>query len=700
MKRAILLAGLLGAAPIARADVPALLPRPAAIAATAGPGAEIGPNTAIRVSRGDAAALAAAQWLRDELATTVHWHVPIVVGGPAAHAINLATARDVVGAEAYRLDVADGRVTIRASGSAGLFYGAVSLWQMLTPNAGGGSVNLAAVAIADQPRFAWRGLMLDSARHMQSVDYVERYIDWLALHKFNTFHWHLTDDQGWRIAIKGFPRLTTVAAWRKPVGPDALDDQGRPVSRYGGFYTQAQIRQVVAFAARRHVTIVPELDLPGHSTALLYAYPDLAVPGVTPEPVTADSGLLPGVLNVDEHTIGRVEQILDQVMDLFPGRYIHLGGDEVDISEWRGSPQVQARMKALGIPDEESLERWLIGRLGSYVEAHGRRLVGWDEIQNGAPGSPQDTRAVIMTWHMGPGAAKAILSGHQTVMAQAPLYYLDNRQTNAPTEPPGWTDIETSRAIYLHDPVPAGLTPDQARLVLGVQGQEWTERARKQDWITRQVWPRAAALAEVAWSPPIGAADADWADFAQRLAVQRTRYPLVGLIDGEVAQGHTNSDARHRVSLDLDFCAPDTTGLVVEAPRVAGQAEGASDVGPTVKFANRQLCWAWRGAALDGVGHIDLSLVHLAFAERLGSKAPILHVAHGPMAIEVHLDRVDGPLAGTLPLTDFGDRMSGQVAIAATSGTHDLYFVLTGPDIDSRSPVRPPLTVIDTVTLR
>jgi hexosaminidase len=690
--RAILLAAVF-MAPVAQAETPPLLPRPAAIEPQTGAGIDIGPQTAIHVPRGDAAALSAAQWLQGELAATGHWRLPIVTGGSGG--IDFATGPNIEGAEGYRLNVSSQGVTIRASGDAGLFYGAVSLWQLLTPH--GPRVHLAAMDIADHPRFAWRGLMLDSARHMQSVAYVEHFIDWMALHKFNTFHWHLTDDQGWRIEINGFPRLTEVGAWRKPVYPDTG-------ARYGGFYTQAQIRSVVAYAARRHVTIVPELDLPGHATALLAAYPDMAVPGVTPEPVTTDWGLLPGVINVDDRTIGRVEQILDQVMALFPGRYIHLGGDEVDKSEWHGSAEVQARMKALGIPDEESLERWLIGQFGAYVEAHGHRLVGWDEIQNGAPGSPQDTQAVIMTWHNGPGAATAILSGHQTVMAQAPLYYLDNRQTNLPSEPPGWTDIETARAIYLHDPVPAGLTPDQAKLVLGVQGQLWTERTRKESWITRQVWPRAAALAEVAWSPPIRDGDVAWADFAQRLAAQRKRYPLVGLTDGEVGQRHGVMSARHRASLDLDFCAPGTTGLVVEAPRVAGHADTPAGVGPLVKFANRQICLAWRGASLDGVRHIDLALVHLPFNERLGSKAPILHLAppHSPLGeIEVHLDRIDGPLAGSLPLTAFGDRHAGSIALGAVPpGPHDLYFVLTGKDIDTRNLARPPLILLDSVTLR
>ena len=685
----------------ANAAEPSLLPRPATITQQQGPGLDIGTAQRLVIPLRDAAARAAAQSLRERLIATTSLR-PVVVESIRAGIGDIAIASDAReqgGTEAYSLAVTDRGVSIRAATATGLFYGSVTLWQMLTEHAGTAPVHLAAVTIQDRPRFVWRGLMLDSARHMQSVAYVKQFIDWMAVHKLNTFHWHLADDQGWRIEIKRYPRLTSVGAWRKAVGPDAVDDNGRPVARYGGFYTQAQIREVVAFAEARHVTIVPEIDLPGHSTALIAAYPQLGVRGFPAEPVATDYGLLPEVLNTDDATFATVENILSEVMALFPGKFIHLGGDEADKTQWKASPVVQAKMRALGIADEDALERWFIGRLGGFLESHGHRLIGWDEIQEGAAGAELDRDAAVMSWHGGAGAAKAITSGHDVVIAQAPLYYLDNREANT-ADLPSWTDIITAEAIYRRDPVPAGLAAADAAHVLGLQGQIWTERARKEAWVTALVYPRAAAIAEVGWSP---ADRLDWAGFSRRMDTQRGRYRLLGLDaegPGAVPAGRSVGDMQTRSSSDLDFCDPDTTGLLVEAP-VDGDRPSR-----LVKVAMRRPCWVYRGVDLTAAKHLDVNAVRIVYNERLGSKSPILHLPapRTPAGeIEVRLDRANGPLVASLPLGEWSTaaaRHRFSTRIDGTGGTHDLFFVLTGHDVDTRQLTRPPLTAIDQITIR
>ncbi|RZF65168.1 carbohydrate-binding protein [Sphingomonas populi] len=693
----IILGGLaVFGATAASAAPPALVPLPASVIEQPGRGFDVPPAPRLRVAPHDDAARAAATALRDRLAATTRLR-PVLVETAEGRAGDIAFASDPAapgGGEGYTLAVADTGVTIRASAGAGLYYGGVTLWQLLTQQPGG-TVHLATMTIADQPRFAWRGLMLDSARHMQSVAYVERFLDWMAVHKLNSFHWHLSDDQGWRIEIKGYPRLTSVGAWRAAVAPDTIAPDGKAVTRYGGFYTQEQIRAVVAYAAARHITIVPEIDLPGHSTALIAAYPKLGVRGFGPEPVASDWGLLPEVLNTDEATITTVENILSEVMALFPGRFIHLGGDEVDPTQWQASAETRARMASLGLKDAPALERWFIARLGRFLEAHGRRLIGWDEIQDGATGAGLDAQAAIMSWHDGDGAAKAVASGHDAVIAQAPLYYLDNRQKNTADEPPGWSDSITARMLYEHDPVPAGLSPNARRHVLGLQGQMWTERARREDWVTQLVWPRAAAIAEVGWSPPAR----DWAGFQSRMAVQRARYRLIGLDAGtEVAT--PPAPGPRRASIDLDFCTPGETAFILEAPP---RAEGGTAL---VRVSPQHPCWLYRAADLDTARRLDVAAVKLAFNMRLGNAAPIARLAKPRTAageIDVHLDGRDGPLLVSLPLGGWpagADRHALSAALPAGQGTHDLYFVLTGTDIDSRAKVRAAMIAVESVALQ
>ena len=325
--------------------------------------------------------------------------------------------------ESYGLDVGRSRATVTASDHAGLYYGGVTLWQLLTERpAEDRRLSARAVTIDDAPRFAWRGLMLDSARHFQSPDFIRRLIDWMSVAKLNRLHWHLTDDQGWRIEIRRYPRLTEIGAWRVP----ATAPGAPPLPRTGGYYSQDEIRAIVAYARERGVEIVPEIDLPGHALAAIRAHPELGM-GVAPPPgIESDWGVFPYLYNVDEATFTFLENVLSEVLELFPGTYIHLGGDEAVKDQWRASPRVQARMRELGLADENQLQSWFMGRLGRWLEARGRRMIGWDEILQG--GLPQG--ATVMSWQGIDGAVRAAQAGHDAILAASPTLYFDHRQAS------------------------------------------------------------------------------------------------------------------------------------------------------------------------------------------------------------------------------------------------------------------------------
>lgn len=429
------------------------------------------------------------------------------------------------GAEGYRLEAADGRVLVRARSEAGLFYGAVSLWQLLSAAPPGAAIAIAAGRIDDAPRYSWRGLMLDSARHYQSPEFIRKLIDAMALHKLNTLHWHLTDDQGWRIEIRKYPLLTEVGAWRVPAGPAAaadIDQATGQARRYGGYYTQEQVRELVQYAAARHITIVPEIDMPGHMQAAIAAYPQLGT-GEKP-PVSAEWGVHTYLLNVEESTFKFIDDVLDEVVALFPAPYIHIGGDEAAKDRWIASPQVQARRKALGLKDEVALQAWFVARLEKSLERHGRKLIGWDEILEGGelPAS-----ATVMSWRGTKGAIDAARAGHDVVLSPSPDLYINNLQSDAADEPPGRYDmVVTLEKLYGFEPTPAELDAQQARHVLGAQVNLWTEHIRTAERVEHAIFPRLAALAEIDWSPR---ERRDWKHFLQRLPAQLERYRQLGI---------------------------------------------------------------------------------------------------------------------------------------------------------------------------
>jgi hexosaminidase len=504
----------------------AVIPRPLAV--TPGRGSFVfTPRTTIWSDKADSAV---ARRFARGLAVATGLDLSVRVGTPASGnriVFRRAPARDTtLGPEGYRLDVRPGVATITASAAAGAFYATQTIRQLLPSAVFRSAVvsnadwRIPAVTIEDRPRFQWRGAHLDVARHFMPKEFVKKYIDLLAMHKLNTFHWHLTDDQGWRIAIAKYPRLTDVGAWRDRtvVGHPQRDSAANvfDAKRHGGFYTHDDIREIVAYAAERFVTIVPEIEMPGHSQAAIAAYPSLGNFGDTIRPWTM-WGVSPYILNPSDTTIAFMQDVLTEVMALFPGPYIHVGGDEAIKPQWKTSPRAQARIREFGLKDENELQSWFIGQMDSFLTAHGRRLVGWDEILEGglAP------NAVVMSWRGTAGGIAASRAGHDVVMTPGSHTYFDHYQSaNTDFEPlaiGGFLPIDT---VYSYEPVPAELEPQFASHILGAQGQVWTEYLEGPKNVEYMAFPRLSALAEVLWT---SRERRDFADFNARLPTHLAR---------------------------------------------------------------------------------------------------------------------------------------------------------------------------------
>ncbi|HXV39933.1 MAG TPA: family 20 glycosylhydrolase [Steroidobacteraceae bacterium] len=518
---------LLGAAPAFAKTAIAVIPVPAQVETLAG-SFVVTADTGVAASGGPEAELA-ARYFVGLLKRGGGFPLAVAVGGEAPRSPRIAFVQDDAAhadPEGYELTVRADGVRIAARGRGGLVYGAVTLWQLLTSAPGPQArIALPALRIVDQPRFRWRGVMLDSARHYQSPEFIERFIDAMAIHKLNVLHWHLTDDQGWRLEIKKYPRLTDFGAWRVPAGRAAASDIDRATGKprlYGGYYSQDTVRRIVAYASARGVTIVPEIEMPGHATASIAAYPALGVTSTPPAAVPADWGVYPHLYNAEESTFRFLEDVLDEVIALFPGGYVHVGGDEAVKQQWQASPRVQARMPELGVADEAGLQSYFIHRMEKYLRARGRRLVGWDEILDGgiAPG------AIVMSWRGLEGALTAARNGHDTILSPWPTLYLDNRQGDSPSDPPGRERIITAEEIYRFNPLPPELAAGRRHHVLGLQANAWTEHMRTEERVEFMTFPRVAALAEVAWSP---AGRLDWPDFVERLAPEMDRYRALGI---------------------------------------------------------------------------------------------------------------------------------------------------------------------------
>lgn len=521
---AVLLAAPLAAMPDNKPI--SIIPRPVHISAKEG-SFQLAANTLIVTDR---ASSAEAHLLSHLLSPATGFYLEVRTTGPAnASIIEFKTDGTLknLGDEGYRLTVAPRRVTLRAAKPAGLFYAVQTLRQLLpveilreakVPNV---VWTIPSIQIEDYPRFQWRGSMLDSCRHFMPKEFVKKYIDLLAFHKMNSFHWHLTDDQGWRIEIKKYPKLTQIGAWRKETLVGRLRDEPRENLKYdgkphGGFYTQEDIREIVEYASSRHVNVVPEIEMPGHAQAAIASYPEL---GNLQEvlPVFTRWGVNENIFNPKETTILFLQDVLAEVLDLFPSKFIHVGGDEAVKAQWKTSPDAQARIKELGLKNEEELQSYFIRHMDKFLTAKGRRLVGWDEILEGglAP------NATVMSWRGEKGGIEAAKSGHDVVMSPTDYTYFDYYSTKEIDKEPlaigGYLPLEV---VYNYEPVPKELPEESIKHILGSQGQIWTEYIPNPKQAEYMAFPRLTALAEVTWTPR---EQKDYNSFLERLRMHLKR---------------------------------------------------------------------------------------------------------------------------------------------------------------------------------
>jgi len=426
-----------------------------------------------------------------------------------------------LGQEGYMLKVTAGQAMLRAAHPAGVFYATQTLRQLLpveifsaTPVSR--TWTIPAVSIEDVPRFSWRGCMLDSARHFIPKQEVIKLIDVLTLHKMNVLHFHVTDDQGWRIEIKQYPRLTEVGAYRREtVIGHARRPQGYDGIPHGGFYSQEDLREIVAYAADRFMTIVPEIDMPGHAQAAIAAYPELGVLK-TPVEVATTWGIHPYLYDPTEKVLQFLKDVLSEVMAIFPSTFIHIGGDEAIKDQWQGNQQVQALIKTLELKDEDELQSWFLSQIGAFLAHHQRRLLGWDEILEG--GLPSG--ATVMSWRGIDGGIVAAQARHDVVMTPTSSVYLDYYQSNDPAEPLAIGGYLPVDKVYAFDPIPTVLTAEQARHILGAQCNLWSEYVSTTEHLEYLLFPRAIALSEVVWTPK---ERLEFSDFRRRLAVHEAR---------------------------------------------------------------------------------------------------------------------------------------------------------------------------------
>jgi hexosaminidase len=488
-----------------RAAVVPVIPKPA-VFHRSGPGFRITPKTLITVPAGEFRN--EADLLNEWLQHHYGFALEFAEDGDGSSGIVLAPSNGRIGDnEGYSLSVTKDRIRLIGA-KMGMLYGIETLIQLLPPERRP-SIDVPGVEIQDAPRYRWRGMHLDVARHFFPKEFVKRYIDELVLYKMNTFHFHLTDDQGWRIEIHAYPKLTQVGAWRSGsmIGPYA--DQRYDSIRYGGFYTQDDIREIVAYALKRHVTIVPEIEMPGHAMAALAAYPELSCTG-GPFEVAKGWGVFDDVFCPSEETFTFLEGVLSEISVLFPGKYVHVGGDECPKTRWKACPHCQALIKGEGLKDEAGLQSYFIRRIERFLNARGKQLIGWDEILEGglAP------NATVMSWRGTDGGIAAAKQGHRVIMTPGSHCYFDYYQGDPRYEPlaiGGYTPLEK---VYSYEPTPPELTTEEQKFILGAQGNLWTEYITTPQQVEYMAIPRMAALAEVLWSPK---QQRSYPDFQQRL---------------------------------------------------------------------------------------------------------------------------------------------------------------------------------------
>ena len=733
--RCIAIAWLATASVAMAAPAPAwsLLPLPAKASLAASGATEIGDGATVSLRGEDRQqVLSIAQRFVQRVADTngLHLNMATKDGAHPAITFDVNPRADITGDAGYRITMDEGGIVITARTPRGVFYGSVTLWQLLTPPGWtrGAPVKVAYGVIDDQPRFTWRALLLDSGRHFQRVAQIKQLIDWMSLHKLNVLLWHLTEDQGWRLEITQYPELTRIGACRKAVGLDS-ELTGSPDLPYCGFYTQAEVRDIVRYAAERYVEVVPEIDLPGHSQAAIAAYPWLGVTGKRP-PVWTDWGVSPWLLKPDEKTLQFVDDVLDEVMRLFPSRYISIGGDEADKQQWNASPDVRAQMHKLGLANMDQLQSWFTNQVAAHLIQHGRRPVGWDDEL--VAGATLPTPEVVMSWHGDDNervALAAIQQGHDVVMTPQESLYFDHYQSDLPDEWQGPPPVATLRQAYDTVVIPNGATAAEARRIIGVQGGLWTEQMPTFAHDQHAVFPRIAALSELGWSP---ASAHDWNDFLQRMPAELARYRALGIdyadsafapafhvtagkdgkLRAELSNQVTSGTMRYttdgseptyqatpyagpltlagRVTLRVATFTPD--GVELAAPRTQvmdenilssrdssalatcshqppSRLEGskpAQGTRPIYAVDIGNACWLWPQAPLDDARHIAIDVERITW--RFGDEAKDAVVRSKSSAagdIEIHADTCTGPLLASLPLQGAATA-KGQTKLEAT----------------------------------
>ncbi|EDP96147.1 family 20 glycosylhydrolase [Kordia algicida OT-1] len=449
--------------------------------------------------------------------------------------------------EGYALTVDTSQIIIKAKTAKGAFYGFQTLRQLLPPALENNTFNHDKIAIQnieikDAPRFSYRGMHLDVSRHMFSVDFIKKYIDLLSQLKMNTFHWHLTDDQGWRIEIKQYPKLQEVAAFRDETLIGHYNDTPQKFDgkSYGGFYTQEEVKKVVAYASKRFITVIPEIEMPGHAQAAIAAYPNLGCTGKNVK-VATKWGVFEDIYCPKEETFTFLENVLDEVMPLFPGKYIHIGGDEAPKTRWKACEYCQELIKREDLKDEHGLQSYFIARMEKYINSKGKSIIGWDEILEGglAP------NATVMSWRGMNGAIEAAKSGHNVIMTPTSHAYFDYYQSDNEDEPLAIGGFLPLKKVYYFNPIPKELTESEAKFVLGAQGNVWTEYIPTAEKVEYMAFPRVIAMAEVNWSNP---RKKDYEDFTYRLSHFHKRLDAQNVnyanhlyeIEGEVTKRNDN----------------------------------------------------------------------------------------------------------------------------------------------------------------
>jgi len=483
-------------------DAPGLIPEPASVKIS-GESFILNDATEISDQEGKEEIIQLASYLAGEIEKAHQLKLKTYTSLPAdqKNAVLFELDSTLENKEGYSLVVNPDRVILKAKNTQGLFYATQTLLQLISPQQGSSrEISIPGVEIEDAPLYAWRGMHMDISRHFFPVEFVKKMIDAMAMHKLNTFHWHLTDDQGWRIEIKKYPKLTEIGGWRdKTVAGHMADHPYRyDEAKYGGFYTQEQIRDVVAYAKAKYITVVPEIEMPGHAVAALSAYPEYSCAGgpfnVYPLWGVSDDVYCAG----KERTFQFLEDILSEVADLFPGQYIHVGGDECPKIRWKKCADCQKRIKTEGLKNEEELQGYFTRRIEKFLAAKGKKLIGWDEILDGG-GLPE--RATVMSWRGTKGGITAARSGHDVVMTPAAFCYFDHYQDLPEYEPISIGGYKTLEKVYSYNLLPAELTKEESKHILGAQANLWTEYITSEKHFEYMVFPRLCALSEILWTP-------------------------------------------------------------------------------------------------------------------------------------------------------------------------------------------------------